>query len=158
MLICYSTFAKENHKVWVGWVIILGSILIGCVVGYIFIKYQKVGAFCLATWGGFSVGLLFYNSFVYKADSEFALWGFAVGMGLLYGVMIFFFADHILIHATAIIGSFLAIAGVGLVAGHYANPFTIVEMMNYGKFENIDPLFYAYLGGNLVLYILGCIV
>ena len=67
-----------------------------------------------------------YNSFLYYIDSDVALWCFTIGLGLLYGCMIFFFFDHILIHATAIIGSYLAIYGIGLVAGHYANPFTIV--------------------------------
>jgi Domain of unknown function (DUF4203) len=157
MLICYSTFASHSSQVWVGWVILVVSVIIGIGIGFVFIKYQLVGGFCLAAWGGFSFGLLIYNSFLYKVDSEVALWVFTVGMGLLYGALIFFFFDHVLIHATSLIGSFLVVFGIGLVAGHYTNPFTVVEMIKHGVIENIDPLFYAYLAGNVVLYILGCV-
>lgn len=157
MLICYSTFTKESHEVWVGWVILIVSLVVGLGVGFVFLKYKKVGAFCLASWGGFSFGLLIFNAFLYKIESDIALWCFAVGLGLLYGVMIFYFAEHIMIHATAMIGSFLAIFAIGLVAGHYANPFTIVELIKHGQMNSIDPLFYAYLGGNIVLYVIGCL-
>ena len=51
----------------------------------------------------------------------------------------------------------MAIFGIGLVAGRYTNPFTIVEMIKNHQFENdnIDPVFYAYMAGNLVLYAMG---
>ena len=132
MLICYSTFASEKTEVWIGWVIIAVSAVVGVSIGFIFIKYQKVGAFCLSAWGGFSFGLLIYNAFLYYINSDIALWCFTISFGILYGVMIFFYFDHVLIHATSMIGSFLAMQGIGLVAGHYANPFTIVELISHG--------------------------
>ena len=49
-------------------------------------------------------------------------------MGLLFGVLSLCWFNHILIHATAIFGSFLAVYGIGLVAGRYTNPFTIAEL------------------------------
>lgn len=52
----------------------------------------------------------------------------------------------------------MAVYGIGLVAGHYPNPFTIQEMIKHNTLNDIDPLYYAYLGGNLVLYIIGCVV
>jgi hypothetical protein len=156
MLICYSTFARDNDKQWVGWLIFVVSITIGIGVGFVFIKYPKIGGFALASWGGFSMGLLIYDAFLYKIESQAALWSFAVGLGLLYGIILLFFFDHILIHSTAMLGSFMFIYGIGMVAGHYANPFTIVELLDNNQFDSIDPLFYAYFGGNLVLYGLGC--
>jgi hypothetical protein len=86
-----------------------------------------------------------------------ALWCFAVGLGILYAVLLLFFFDHILIHATAMIGSFTFIFGIGLVAGHYTNPFNIAKLLQRGQIDSIDPLFYAYLGGNIIMYVLGCI-
>lgn len=158
MLICYSTFTKESREIWVGWVILVVSVVVGLGVGVLFWKKKQIGSFCLASWGGFSFGLLIYSSFLYKFNSNIALWTFTVGMGLLYGVLILFWAEHILIHATSMIGSFLTIFAIGLVAGHYPNPFTIVELIKYDQIKEIDPLFYAYLGGNIVLYIMGCVV
>lgn len=68
-LIFYSTFLSNNTKTWVGWVVLIGSILLGLLIGAIFVKIAKLGAFVLAAWGGFSVGLLIYNAFLYKMDS-----------------------------------------------------------------------------------------
>jgi uncharacterized Tic20 family protein len=69
ILISYSTFASESDEQWVGWVTLSASILIGIIVGFIFLKYERFGGFCLAAWGGFSTGLLIYNAFLYKIDS-----------------------------------------------------------------------------------------
>ena len=112
-----------------GWVTLTCSIMIGVMVGFILMKYEKFGGFCLAAWGGFSTGLLMYNAFLYKIESQVALWSFAVALGVLYAVLLIFFFDHILIHATAMIGSFFFIFGIGLVAGHYDNPFNIAQLL-----------------------------
>jgi hypothetical protein len=55
-----------------------------------------------------------------------------VALGVLYVVLLFFFFDHILIHATAMIGSFTFVFGIGLVAGHYTNPFLIAQYIKRG--------------------------
>lgn len=73
----------------------------------------------------------------------------------MFGILALFFFDHILIHATAILGSYLAIYGIGLVAGHYQNPFTLATLIKNHELDSIDPIFYAYLAGNLVMYVCG---
>ncbi len=155
MLIFYSTFLKSDTKSWVGWVVLASSLLLGCLLGYVFVKIVRLGAFCLAAWGGFSVGLLLFNAFAYKMNSDVGFWCFTLGFALVFGVLALCFFDHILIHATAILGSFMAIYGIGLVAGKYTNPFTIVELIKHGQMDSIDPIFYAYLAGNIALYVLG---
>lgn len=125
MFICYSTFAKSSDQIWVGYVILISSVVVGLGVGLLFFTKQRLGSYFLVAWGGFSIGLLFYNSFAYHMDSQVGLYAFAIGMGVIYVILLYFFYDHILIHATAIIGSFMAVFGIGLVAGHYPNPFTI---------------------------------
>ena len=157
MLICYSTFVKDKSAIWIGWVILIVSVGVGIGVGFVFIKYQSVGTFALATWGGFSVGLLIYNAVLYKVDSQIALWCFSIGVGLLYGFLVFRWSHHVLITASSFIGSFLTLFGIGLVAGHYPNPFILAEMITHEQLESIDPIFYAYFGANIILFILGCI-
>lgn len=132
MLIFYSTFLKSDTKVWVGWVVLVSSLLLGCLLGYVFVKIVRLGAFCLAAWGGFSVGLLLFNAFAYKMNSDVGFWCFTIGFALVFGVLALCFFDHILIHATAILGSFMAVYGIGLVAGRYTNPFTIVQLIQHG--------------------------
>lgn len=157
MLLCYSTFTSERAEIWVGWVILVVSVAIGIAIGFVFIRFPSLGGFCLAAWGGFSFGLLIYNAFLYKVNSDIALWTFTVAMGLLYGSLILYFFDHVLIHATSMIGSFLCVFGIGLVAGRYTNPFTIAQLIKHGQLSEVDPVFYAYLGGNIVLYAIGCV-
>ena len=55
-------------------------------------------------------------------------------------------------------GAFLFFLGVGLVAGRYQNPFTIVEQRRTGVIDKIDPAFYGYMVATLVLYALGVFV
>lgn len=154
-IIFYSTFLNENTKPWVGWVVLIGAVIFGLVIGCLMVKLVKLGAFILAAWGGYALGLLVYNAFLYKMNSNTGFWCFTVGMALVFGILALFFFDHILIHATALAGSFLVINGIGLVAGRYQNPFTIADEINNGVIDKIDPIFYAYLAGNLVLYVLG---
>lgn len=151
---------KANTKAWVGWVVLACSILVGLIVGCIFIKIARLGAFILAAWGGFALGLLIYNAFFYKLvnNSQGGFWGFTIGMALLFGVLALFFFDHILIHATAFAGAYLFIMGIGVVAGRYQNPFTIAEERAKGIIVSIDPVFYAYMTGTIILYLMGAFV
>lgn len=158
MLIFYSTFLKSNTETWVGWTVLGGSVLVGLLVGFIFAKIAKLGAFVLAGLGGYALALLIFNAFLYKMNSEVGFWCFTIGVALLFAVMALFLFDHIIINATALLGSYMVINGIGLVAGHYQNPFTLYQYIDNGEIDNIDPLFYAYLAANFILYLLGIIV
>lgn len=158
MYIFYTTFLKTNTESWVPWAVLGGSAVVGTLLGVLLAKFQKVGAFLLAGWGGFCVGLLLYNAVVYKLDSNIAFWATSCGMALIFGVLTIFLYDHIIINSTSLLGSFMVCYGIGLVAGHYPNPFTIVELVKNGQFTTMDPYYYAYMGGNLLLYIFGIVV
>jgi hypothetical protein len=158
LLLFYSTFLASTTKVWVGWLVLVGSILLGLVVGTIFTKLVKLGAFALAGWGGFSGALLIYNAFLYHMNSQAGFWCFTVGVGVICGILAMFFFEHILIHSTAMAGAYLFVQGIGLVAGRYQNPFTIAEEREQGVITTIDPVFYGYLAGTIALYALGAFV
>jgi hypothetical protein len=159
IFIFYSTFLKANMEKWVPWAVLIGSLLIGLGIGWLLTKFQKVGAFALAAWGGFAVGLIVYNAFAYKISGEpwmfyLTVMGCAAGLGMLTLVLF----DHILILSTAAVGSFLVPYGIGLVAGDYPNPFTVAELIKNGQLDNINPIYYAYMGGTLVLFFIGITV
>jgi MFS family permease len=158
LLIFYSTFLKSNTKAWVGWVVLVCSVLLGLCVGGLFVKLSKLGAFILAGWGGFTLGLLIYNAFLYKINSQGGMWGFLIGMGLLFGILALFFFDHILIHSTALAGAFLFVQAIGSVAGRYQNPFTLAADIQSGAIQHIDPVFYAYMVGTFLMYGFGAFV
>jgi len=131
IFIFYSTFLKKDTDLWIVWLVLGGAVLVGLLLGFLLQKFAKVGAFVLAGWGGFTLGLILYNTFAYKfiGGSSGGYWAFNIGCALVMGVLAYFLYDHIIIQCTAIFGSFLAVYGVGMVAGHYPNPFTIQEMM-----------------------------
>ena len=118
-LIFYSTFLSSSTKSWVGWVVLAVSIVVGLLVGFLFVKFIKVGVFVLSGFGGYTLGLLLYNAFLYKIDSQVGFWCITIGMGLITGVLALFLFEHVLIHATSFFGSYLFIYAIGLVAGRY---------------------------------------
>lgn len=157
LLIAYNTFLSDNSKAWVGWVTIGVAVVLGLLVGSLMISFIKLAIFIVSAWGGYAVGLLVYNAFMYKMNSQTGFWCFTLGMALVFGILSLCFWNHILIHATAISGSFMAVYGIGLVAGRYTNPFTLAELIQNHQIEAVDPVFYAYLAGNIVLYFLGVV-
>ena len=117
--IFYKTVLKDSEKDWTGWVVCIGVLVLGFVLGCLFIKIVKLGVFLLAAWGGFVLGLLLYNSFFYLYCGNGGLWGISLGIGFVCGIVALKFCDHLLIISTAMIGSFLLVSGVGVVAGGY---------------------------------------
>ena len=159
LVIFYSTFLKENTASWVGWVVLGCSVLLGLLLGCLFVKLLKLGAFVIAAWGGFSLGLILYEAFpMYKIDSQVFFWCFTLGLALICGLLALCLLDHVLILATSLAGAYFFIAGIGLVAGRFQNPFTIVTERMNGQIVSIDPVFYAYLAGILVMWVLGAMV
>jgi hypothetical protein len=119
-LLFYSTFLTSATDSWVPWVVIAGAFLLGLLIGFIFMKISKLGAFFLAAWGGFSLALLIWNTFLYLTTTSSALfWTFVVGIALICGVLALVFFDHAVINASSMAGSFMVIAGIGIVAGGY---------------------------------------
>ena len=132
IFIFYTTFLKSSTETWVGWAVLGGAVIAGLILGFILSRFIKVGAFFLAGWGGYVVGLLVYNSFLYKMDSTTGFYAVCFGFALVFGVLAVFLYDHIIIISTTLLGSFMFVYGIGLVAGHYPNPFTVAQMIKNG--------------------------
>lgn len=131
LLLFYSTFLKSTTEDWVVWTVLASSLLLGLLIGFIIMKLSKfIGAFLLAGWGGFCLGLLIWNTFLYLTTTSAALfWTFTIGVGVICGILALIFFDHAVINASSMVGSFMFIAGIGIVAGGYQNPFTISSVI-----------------------------
>ena len=128
LLIFYSSFLKSNTDNWVGWTVIACSVLLGLLVGFVLMKISKLGAFVLAGWGGFCLGLLIWNTFLYLITTSNALfWTFNIGVAFICGCFALCFFDHLIINCTSMAGAYMFIYAIGLVAGNYQNPFTIEQ-------------------------------
>lgn len=69
LLIFYTTFLESTTEKWVGWTVLVCSILIGLVAGFFMMKLERIGAALLAGWGGFLVGVMLNDMVLYLAES-----------------------------------------------------------------------------------------
>mmetsp|Transcript_1530 Transcript_1530/g.1036 ORF Transcript_1530/g.1036 Transcript_1530/m.1036 type:complete len:213 (-) Transcript_1530:36-674(-) len=156
ILLFYSTFLKSSTQQWVVWTVLACSLLIGLLVGYIVKKISVLGAAVLGFLGGYAVALLLWNTFLYlTTTSEVLFYSFTIGIGVICGLFALAFFDHVVILGSAALGSFIAIAGVGVVAGGYANPFYVTQVLIEG--QTIESTFYYYLAANVVLLVIGAV-
>lgn len=66
LLFFYSVFFNANTKTYVGWIVLILSILVGSVIGLVLAKMSRIGVAVLAGWGGVTLGLILYSAFLYK--------------------------------------------------------------------------------------------
>jgi len=154
-LVFYTTFMQTNSNDILGWVIFLGSIVVGLILGKFFIKLKWLGNFCLGFISGYGTGLMIFNSIAQMVSSYWVLWSLTLGLGLISGALILWLPEIMIIHSTAFFGSFFLTNGIGMVVGHYQNPFTIIEMMRKGEVQGVDPYLYFYVGGCVIFYAIG---
>jgi formate hydrogenlyase subunit 3/multisubunit Na+/H+ antiporter MnhD subunit len=60
--------------------------------------------------------------------------------------------------ATAFLGSYMTMRGIGIMAGGFPNEYVLINEIESGAIDNIDPVFYAYLAGIFVMTIIAAIV
>ena len=137
LLFMYSTFFDQNTSAAAGWITLVVSVLLGIVVGIILAKLSKLGVAVLAGWGGFCLGLVLWNAFLFYSKSQVAFWFFTLGIAVACGILSLFVFDHALIISTAIVGSYGFVRGISLYAGGYPNEFTIVQMLENGFDDQI---------------------
>lgn len=69
LLFFYSVFFNANTKMWVGWIVLVISVMLGTVVGLLLAKTSRLGVAILAGWGGVCLALILYSAFMYKTES-----------------------------------------------------------------------------------------
>ena len=129
MLFMYSTFFSDKTDPVYGWVTLALSIILGAIVGVILAKLSKLGVAVLAGWGGFSLGLVLYSSFLYFINSQVFFWIFVVSMAIIFGLLSLCLFDHALILSTSFVGSYMFIRGISFFAGKYQNEFVIADLI-----------------------------
>lgn len=73
-------------------------------------------------------------------------------------VLAFVVFEHAMILSTAMLGSYFTIRGIAVYGGGYYNAFTVIDMMKAGLIDQIDPIYWGYLTGIIVLTIIGALV
>lgn len=151
-LLFFSMFFNRDTKNYIGWLVFAGSLLIGCVVGLILAKLSRIGVDILSGWGGFCLGLILYNAFMYKIDNidSLVFWIFNITLGLLCGFAGLFLFHHALIISTSVFGSYALMRGISFYAGGFPDEMELYNYLKYNVISEIDPRFYGYMAGFFV--------
>jgi len=158
LFIFYATCLQDNTKSWVGWLMLSVSVILGLLAGFLMVKLEKFGAALVAGWGGFCLGVVLNETVLYLATSAALFWCVNIGLAIICAVLAFFIVDQVIMIATAFIGSYMVMRGIGLMAGGFPNEYVLINEIESGAIDNIDPVFYAYLAGIVILTILSAIV
>ena len=158
-LFFFTLFLNRDSEDWIGWVIFSVCLVIGCFVGLILAKLIRIGVAVLAGFGGYCLGLILYNAFMYKADNgkRIVFWIFTISCGVITGVLNLFLFNHAVILATSVAGSYLFIRGISMYAGGFPSEFEIADMIKYGQMPHMDARFYGYMAGFIVSSLI-CII
>lgn len=159
LLFIFSVFFNKDTPQWVSWLVFIISLIFGCIIGLILAKLSRLGVAVLAGWGGFCLGLVLYNAFIYKIDNtkRVAFWIVNISLGVICGIASIFLFNHVLIFATSIVGSYAFIRGISLYAGGYPDELDLIELIKYGGDYTLPNSFYGYMAGFIVASII-CII
>ena len=158
LLLFYTTFLNDTTDAWVGWTVLICSILIGLVAGFFIMKLERVGAALLAGWGGFLIGVMLNDMVLYLAESQAVFWCVSIGCALVAAVLSFFLYEHVLINMTAFAGAYMLVRGISFYAGGFPNEFTLAEEIKAGDTSAMNNWFYLYMVCIFIAFVFGDIV
>jgi len=158
LFIFYATCLSTNTEAWVAWLMVACSVLVGLLGGFLAYKLEKVGAALLCAWGGFCLGVLLNETCLYLVSSAALFWCVNIGLAIVFGILGFVLFNQAVMIATSFLGSYMTMRGIGIFAGGFPNEYALINMIEAGAIDNIDPVFYAYLAGIFVMTIIASIV
>lgn len=154
LFVFYSTFLEDNTAAWVSWLVLSISIVLGLLGGFLTVYLEKFAGAIICAWGGFMLGVVLNETVVWLAGEAWLFWVINIILALIFFGIGYKFFEHGIMIATAFIGSYMMMKGVGIMAGGFPNIYALVQMIEDGAITSIDPVFYAYLAGIIVLTIL----
>jgi hypothetical protein len=158
MILFYSTFLKSDTASWIGWLVLSLSIVLGFVLGWLCTKVLTIAAALIAGYGGFMLGVMINEMWLYIYHSQALFWCVCVGLAIVCAILAFIFFNQVVIVSTAFLGAYFLMRGISAFAGGFPPAFQLIEQVKAGVVVNIDPAFYGYLAGMFVVAIIGSIV
>lgn len=135
LLFFYAVYATSVDELATFYYWMAGGAVVGIIVGYFLSAMVKVGAAILAGWGGFMLGLILNEAFLYQFEAVWVFWAANVGAALICAGLTFKYFEPMFIFATVIIGSYGLIRGASCYFGHYYNEFVIVNLLKSGAVD-----------------------
>jgi hypothetical protein len=132
------------------------ALAIGALVGFLlFLWAFKVGVLVLGVIVGGFLGVLLYNTILFKTENVYILYACVFVLAALGGWLSSKYHDHIMIFGTSFIGSYIFIRGISLFAGHYPSESEVIAQLQHGIEPEFEWKFYLYLVAILVMFIAG---
>lgn len=132
-----------------------GGAVAGIIVGLLLAYCVKVGAAVLAAWGGFALGLLLNTTIMYRFEYVWIFWTTNGVCMVVCAVLSFYTFEKVMIITTSLLGSYGLVRGVSCYAGHYYNEFTIINLLKSGAIDQVDPYYWGYVGGFVLIFVVG---
>lgn len=158
IILFYGTFMKDNNEAWAFWLILSLSAILGCLIGFLMVKGIRFGAAILCGCGGFMLGILINEMWLYIYGSQALFWCVSIAIALICAGLAFVIFEYAVMGMTSFLGAYFMCRGLSMLVGGFPPAFELVQMVEDGAISTIDPVFYGYLAGILVLTILGFIV
>jgi hypothetical protein len=103
-------------------------------------------------------GVLLNTTFAFAEHGSVIFWVITCSCALLASSFTLCAYNGVVIFMTSFTGSYIFVRGISLYTGGYTSEFEIMQLIKNGQAAHIDPVFYAWLGGILVLTIISCVV
>jgi len=153
MFIFYSTCLTDNTENWLGWLMLVCSVVVGLLAGLLSVKLENLEGALLAAWGFFLLGVLLNETVVWLAGKAWLFWTINIVLALIGFALGWKFTKHAEVLATSFIGSYMFFKGIGIMAGGFPNIYSLINMIESGAWDSIDPVFYAYMAGVVIMFI-----
>ena len=126
--------------------------------GWFIKKIRRIGFTLLGAALGFFGGFLFYSLvFIQWLENTYVLFTICFLCALAGGFLVWKFGKHIVVYVTAFLGAYAFIRGISIWAGHFPNEVALYGQISSGTFDGLEPAFYGYLAGIIVLGVIGSI-
>lgn len=157
LFLCYATFLYDETAAWVGWLMLGVSLLFGLLGGYLMIQFEKVGGAVLAGWGGFMIGILINESFLFLAGALWLFWVVNIACAGIAAILGFVLFDHAVTFGTSFMGSYFFMKGISVMAGGMPSIYVVMKALKNDDITSFDAAFYGYFAGIIVMTVLASI-
>jgi hypothetical protein len=135
-LFLFTIFLTRNSSATSEWIVFGVSGAIGLCIGIILAMFFKCGIALVAAWGGFCIGLILYNAFMYKVDndSKVAFWCTCVSLAVIAALLALKLMNHALILGTSIAGAYALVRGISCFTpeGSYPDEMELYYLIKMG--------------------------
>ena len=143
VLVLSQYILPSGCKEWIIWVMFGVGVILGITAGVFAFKYHEgCMAFLTGGIGGFFLGQFLYGLFGNRIPVNGIVMNIVfivVSIGALIAVA-FFFKKFIVIFATSLIGSYCIIRGISIVAGHFPDELTVIDLRARGETDQLKAL------------------